>query len=283
MVNGVYSWNLGDFRCFCLYDGFHRYQLDEFFQGVPRARIRAALRRRDEPTQYIETPYTCLLIDTGERRVLIDMGAGSLTPNTGLLPLNLRQAGYAPDDIDTIIITHAHPDHIGGSLDEAGQPVYGRAQIFIGQDEWAFWMSDYAADQVPASFVNLAREKLMPLNAQAHCIREAGALLPGFSVIPAPGHTPGHLALAIHSADQRLLHIGDAVLHRLHLLRPDWHPIFDIDAALAAQTKAALLSEAAETGVLVFAHHLAPFPNLGHVSREGTHWRWHPINGSPPY
>ena len=114
MSTGFYPFQLADFECICLSDGSYDYPLQNLFSNVELEDIEAALRQLDLPTDYITTPYTYLYIKTKEHQVLVDMGAGRLGPRTGKLMGNIRAAGIAPAEIDTIVITHAHPDHIGG-------------------------------------------------------------------------------------------------------------------------------------------------------------------------
>jgi glyoxylase-like metal-dependent hydrolase (beta-lactamase superfamily II) len=134
MESGSFRFKIGEFECVAVSDGALNYPPESFFANVPLERVEEALRERNLPTAQIMTPYTCLFINTGEHRVLVDTGAGDLgahatevfpgldhsTSVTGLLPENLRAAGIRPQEIDTVIITHAHPDHVGGTLDETG-------------------------------------------------------------------------------------------------------------------------------------------------------------------
>src|SRR3712207_5114049 len=149
---------VGEFECISVSDGALNYPPESFFANVPLERVEEALRERNLPTAQITTPYTCLFIDTGEHRVMVDTGAGDLgehaaqvfpgldhsTSVTGLLPENLRSAGIEPPEIDTVVITHAHPDHVGGTLDETGKLVFSNAHYFISEEEWDFWDSEAA-------------------------------------------------------------------------------------------------------------------------------------------
>lgn len=130
-----YQFKLGDFECVSISDGSHDYPLQDFFAKVPKEEIEELLRQRNLPTDHITTPYTYLFVDTGEHRVLVYMGAGNLFPTTGRLVRNMKAAGIEPAEIDTLIITHAHPDHIGGTLDDEGKPVYANARYFTWKDE----------------------------------------------------------------------------------------------------------------------------------------------------
>jgi glyoxylase-like metal-dependent hydrolase (beta-lactamase superfamily II) len=134
-TEGYYRFNVGDFECICLSDGGHNYPPQNFFANVPKEQIEEALRQHGLPTDYIWTPYTYLYVNTGEHQVLVDMGAGDLFETTGTMPQNMRNADIDPGEIDAVFITHAHPDHIGGTLDKKGNPVYVNAQYFIWKTE----------------------------------------------------------------------------------------------------------------------------------------------------
>ena len=142
MGTRTFCFEIGEFECVSLSDGALNYPPESFFSNTPLERVEEALRERNLPTGQVMTPYTCLYIDTGEHRVLVDAGAGDLgahatrmfpgldhsTSVTGLLLENLRAAGLEPSEIDTVIITHAHPDHVGGMLDEEERLVFDEAR-----------------------------------------------------------------------------------------------------------------------------------------------------------
>jgi len=277
MNGGSYRFKFGPFACTALSDGSLDYPLKNFFANVPLEQIERALRERGLPLDHITTPYTYLHVDTGEHRVLVDMGAGKLGPHTGRLRQSMQEAGIDPAVIDVVVITHAHPDHIGGALDDGGAPIYANAHYYMCKGEWDFWASDGAFAKVPEHFVTIARAKLAPIQERLVLVDHECEVLPGIWAIPAPGHTPGHMVVAVRWQDEQLLYISDTVLHPLHLEHPDWLPVFDVLPKQAAASKRRIFDLAAETGALVMGQHFPPFPSLGHVIRQGGGWRWQPI------
>ena len=286
-----FRFEIGEFECVSVSDGALNYPPESFFANVPLERVEEALREGNVPTSRIMTPYTCLFVDTGEHRVLIDVGAGDLgayaarmfpgldhsTSVTGLLLENLRAAGMEPSEIDTVIITHAHPDHVGGMLNEEGRLVFADARYFISQEEWDFWNSDDAMAKAPAFMVDTARRNLNPLEDRLTFVDDTSEIVPGVRAVATFGHTPGHMALSIVSGGVRLLHVSDAVLYPLHLEYPEWTPVFDMLPEQASASKRRIFDLAAEVNALVFAHHFPPFPNLGHVRNDDQRWHWQPL------
>jgi glyoxylase-like metal-dependent hydrolase (beta-lactamase superfamily II) len=292
MGAGSFRFGVGEFECVSVSDGALNYPPESLFSNVPLEHVEEALRQLDLPTSQVMTPYTCLYIDTGEHRVLVDTGAGDLgahaaqvfpgldhsTSVTGLLLENLRDSGVEPSEIDTVVITHAHPDHVGGTLNETGELVFPNAHYFISGEEWEFWSSDAATTKAPPFMVETARRNLEPLKERLTLVEDASEIVPGVRALATAGHTPGHIALSVASDGERLLHISDAVLYPLHLEHPEWTPVFDMLPEQASTSKRRIFDLAAEEDALVFAHHFPPFPSLGRVRKQEQGWRWQPID-----
>lgn len=273
-----YRFQVGDFECFCINDGGLDYKPEHFFKNVPKEQVEKVLEEHDLPVDSIYTPYTHLIVKTAEQIVLVDMGAGNALPDNGKLPLAMKSAGIDPTDIDIVIITHAHPDHVGGTLDDEGKPIYPNASYYIWKDEWDFWFSEAAREKTNEFFVNVAREQLGPVQDRMVLIEQDSEILPGVKLIAAPGHTPGHMVVSFTSQGERLYYIGDTVLYPLHLEHPDWLPIYDVIPEQAAISKKMIFDRVADEDALVIGQHFVPFPSLGSVAKRENGWLWKPMD-----
>ena len=277
MESAYYRFTLGAFECVSLLDGYVDYPVQNHYANIPREQVEAELRRRHLPVDVVTTPYTYLFVNTGQHRVLVDMGAGSLMKSTGHLTQSLRAAGIEPASIDTVIISHAHPDHVGGTLDDQGRLVYPNANYFIGKVEWDFWFSDLAATKTGENFVKVARRNLAPITDRTSLVDGECEIMPGAWLMPAPGHTPGHMVVEFRSGANRLLYISDTVLQPLHLEQPSWLPIYDILPDQAAVSKQQVFDRAAAEHLLVLGQHFPPFPSLGYIEKREVGWTWLPL------
>jgi glyoxylase-like metal-dependent hydrolase (beta-lactamase superfamily II) len=275
---------IGEFECIALSDGSFPYHPHMFFSNVPQERLEKELQAQGLPTDTITGPYTCVLVSTGKHKVLLDTGAGGMAPSTGELLRNLEQTGTDPSEIDVVILTHAHPDHIGGNVDSEGKPTFPNARYVMWKKEWDFWTSDNPdlssinlPEEIKAGlFLATVRHCLPPLRKQIDLIEKESDVVTGIRLLPAPGHTPGHAAVAISSGNDAVLHVADTVMHPMHLEHPDWQNVFDLVQDEAAETRRRILDRAAAERLKIMAYHF-PFPTLGRVAARKTHgWEWQP-------
>jgi len=289
MNSEVYRFKVGDFECMAISDGTYTYGPPLFpppttflFANAPKKLLDKRLSEHSiQPEQWTAwvSPYICLIVNTGKHRVLVDTGAYGLDPSTGRLLQNLQAQGIGPRDIDTVILTHAHPDHTGGNINAEGKLTFPKAHYVMWKDEWNFWTSEQAESKLGehgAALLVFAQKNLPPIEPQLDLIEQEAEILPGIRAVATPGHTPGHMAVSISSKGEQLLCMSDAVLHPIQLEQPEWCAMVDFAPDQVISTRRRILSKAAVEKTLVLAFHF-PFPGLGHVIQKGRRWRWQPI------
>jgi glyoxylase-like metal-dependent hydrolase (beta-lactamase superfamily II) len=283
MPEGSYSFQIGSISCAVLSDGYFAYPTEWFFPNADPGRLHAAMESRRLPSHAVISPYTCLVIESGRHIVLVDTGAGESSRTTGAIRARLDMLGIRPRDVDTVILTHAHPDHVGGAVGANGRPIFCNARHIMAEAEFQFWSAarpDLSAMRVPhevrSGIAHTARRCLDALRFQIETVDHECEVEPGIRVLPAPGHTPGHLALLIADGGHRLLNIGDAAVHPMHLEDPSLENGFDLSPGAAAAMRADLLHRAVSERMHVLAFHF-PFPSVGRVAnRPGGGWSWSP-------
>lgn len=274
MKNGFLHFEIGGFRCTLIADGKHAYPAPArlLFPNAPVDELAGELARHgisSENWPIWMSDYTCLLIDTGKQRILLDTGAGDMLPDAGLLTENMRAAGITPASVDCILISHAHPDHIGGASR------FPNARIIMNREEWRFWTKKPELPRLPDEFSRLltgmVTSLLAPLQRRIELIDSDTEIAPGVNFVEAQGHTPGHMALHAASSGNHLIYVGDAVIHEAHIRNTHWSPLVDVLPDKSAQTRTRLLTQAADTNALFFGFHL---PHLGRISRTDTGFDW---------
>ena len=283
---GFYRFKVGDIAVSLVSDGGFPFNppYPLFGANASVIEVKAALERAFIPYDKVNGHVNTLLVRSGKEVILIDSGCGKLFgPTTGKLLANLANAGAKPTDVTAIVISHAHPDHVGGLLDEKGTPVFPNARYFVHKEELAFWTApnvDLSKSAAPAdmkkNLVAVAAKTFAALRGKIEPFENGKRIVEGLEVVAAPGHTPGHSAFMIASGNSQLFYITDAAHHvALNLPHPDWHVGFDTDPVEAATTRRKIFDRAAADRVLVSGAHL-PFPALGHVRAAGRGFEWAP-------
>jgi glyoxylase-like metal-dependent hydrolase (beta-lactamase superfamily II) len=282
---GVYRYKLGDYEMTALYDGvWNRAIDDKFVRNVAFPQVQKALSDSFLPTDKLPIPFTTLLVNTGARLVLLDTGTAGQIPGaaSGSMPENLAAAGVAPAAIDTIVISHFHPDHINGIKTKDDELVFPNAEILVPAPEWTYWMDDAKLSTAPqglkGNFLNVRR---VFKDVKVQQFEPGKEVAPGVTSIAAYGHTPGHTAFAIASGSQSMLVLSDITSHPwLFLRNPEWQPAFDMDGDMAVDTRKRLLDRVVADRMLVQGYHF-PFPASGHVTKSGANYDFVPVMWQP--
>ncbi|KAB8051056.1 MBL fold metallo-hydrolase [Janthinobacterium rivuli] len=217
----------------------------------------------------------CYLVRGRGRTILIDAGAGGFKQWGGKLKVNLALAGVQPSDIDTILLTHAHPDHVGGLLDSSGEAAFPDAELVIHQHEVSFWEDDSnlsrASERARGNFLFV--RKVFDQYREKMRLFTDNEVLPGISAMPLLGHTAGHSGYRIESADRSLLIWGDIVhFPQIQIARPDVSIAFDQDPLLSAKTRSKLLDVVSSDNILIAGMHLGEL-GFAHIQRKGNLYR----------
>jgi glyoxylase-like metal-dependent hydrolase (beta-lactamase superfamily II) len=280
---GWYRMPLGDFEITALSDGTFEMKPEELLKGTTPAKVKAALDR-----SYLKSPIEAsvngFLINTGSKLVLVDTGAAGLFgPTLGRLVANLKAAGYQPEQVDEIYITHMHADHVGGLATRDGKAVFANAVVRADAKEGGFWLSPATLEKAPAAmkdFVKGAQVSLKPYVIAGRFKPFEGSveLLPGIHSLPTHGHTPGHAAYVVESKGQKLVLWGD-LMHVAAVQFPDPSVTisFDSDAKAAMPQRKRAYADAAKNGYFVAVAHV-PFPGIGQLRPDGKGYRWLPAN-----
>lgn len=273
---------VGDAEVIALNDGITRRPLgEEFVKNAPIAEVRALLASQGLPTDYIDVPYTAFLVVAGGRRTLIDTGLGEFGgATTGKLLESLRAAGLQASDIDTVLISHFHGDHINGLRNKAGEWTFPRAKVMVPAAEYAFWMDDARMAAAPAgmkgAFEN-ARRTFATMPAETLVQFAAGAeVAPGIRSVAAYGHTPGHTLFELNSAGQTFFYVADLTnVPALFARNPDWAVTFDMDAEAARKVRREVFQRITASNAMLGGFHF-PFPAFGRMAAAGNGYAFKP-------
>ncbi|NMF89263.1 MBL fold metallo-hydrolase [Aromatoleum petrolei] len=284
---GYYRTMVGQFEVTALYDG--AIELDtKLLKNAEPEDLNRMLARGFVGNPKMQTAVNAYLVNTGGNLILVDAGAAKLFgPALGFVVDNLRAAGYEPAQVDTIILTHMHPDHIGGLGDPAAPPVFPNANVYVSVLDNDFWLSPEAAAAAKPEmqdFFRMARDIAAPYQARGkwRTFADGTEIATGVRAVKAHGHTPGHSAISIESSGQKLLIWGDIVhSHAVQFALPGVSIEFDFDQTQAIATRRSLMYSLAASKTLVAGMHL-PFPGIGHVRADGKGvYAWVPIEYSP--
>jgi glyoxylase-like metal-dependent hydrolase (beta-lactamase superfamily II) len=281
-VPGFYRLQVGDLEVTALFDG--PAVVDPNWLKGTKATVDAAVEALNQDPHMREAADAGFLVNTGKQLILVDTGAGTWYGGgtLGRLAGNLRSAGYSPEEVDIVLITHLHADHIGGLTTQDGKRVFPNVDVYVAKAESDFWLSPEIASKAPKDaqpFFQSAQAIAAPYIKAGKWRTFTGSepIADGMQLVPLPGHTPGHTGYEFSSKGQKILFWGDTMhAQRVQLQHPELTVVFDIDPIAAAATRKQLLSKLASEDVVIAGPHML-FPGLGRLHKEGSGYSWAPV------
>jgi glyoxylase-like metal-dependent hydrolase (beta-lactamase superfamily II) len=271
-----YRMKVGDIELTAISDGYGVYpKIDGFVRNAPNDAVSAALAENFEPSDRVVIPFTTLVVNTGGKLVLLDTGNGDMAaPTSGTWMANFRAAGFTPEAVDMVVLSHFHGDHINGMRLKDGTAVFPQAEVKVPAKEAAFWLNDdnkarAAPGMMAGNFANVGRV-LAPLAKDLTQYEWDKEVAPGVIAVGAPGHTPGHTMFAIASGATHFMAVSDLTNNTALFVRnPDWAVLFDTDPDMARATRHRVLDMVSAEKMHVGFYH-APFPANGFITRDGA-------------
>jgi glyoxylase-like metal-dependent hydrolase (beta-lactamase superfamily II) len=277
-----YRFKLGDFEATVISDGtLNLGPAAALFPKTPKETVEGVIASQFQSPTALIVQENCLVLNTGDKLVLFDSGMGTYKvfgAAAGRLENTLASSGIKPDDIDAIILTHGHIDHLSGIMSDEGKRLFPNAQIIMSKVEHDFWTDEAKTSStgVMKLLVDSARKNLLPNKDRMDFVEDGKEVVKGVSAVSTRGHTPGHTSYLLSSAGQNFLYTGDSVTNTaISFNHPDWIFSFDADAGMASKTRRRVLDMAVQDKLTLIGYHFA-FPGIGNVAKEGDAYRFVP-------
>ena len=274
---GFVTYKVGSAEVTAMYDGIWEKPHDPaFIANASVEDVKAAMVKAGLPADFVSIPFTVVVVKTGGKTILCDSGTGGqlpVAPTAGKLMTNMKAAGIDPTKIDTILISHFHPDHIYGLMEkDTNKPVYPGVEIIVSDVEYKFWTDPAVIDRLPEARKGLARriQAVFPTWKNIRQVEGEPEVAPGIRFVSTPGHTPGHRAFHLSSGSSQLMISNDtAYVPALVVAHPEWHGQYDQDANLAEATRRKLLDRVVADKIMICGYHF-PFPGAGKIEKDGA-------------
>jgi len=274
-AKGFVTYRIGSAEVTAIYDGIWEKPHDPaFIANASLEEVKAAMVKAGLPAEFVSIPFTAIVVRNGGKTILCDSGTGGqVQPTAGKMMANMKAAGIDPAGIDTILISHFHPDHIFGLMEkETNRPVFPNAEIVVSDVEYRFWTDPAVIDRLAEARKGLARriQAVFPTWKNIRQVSGEPEVAPGIRFVSVPGHTPGHRAFHLSSDSSQLMISNDtAYVPALVAANPGWHGVYDQDAPTAEASRRKLLDRVIADKVLICGYHF-PFPGAGMISKDGS-------------
>ena len=289
-VASVYRYKVGDFEVTVVSDGARVVPLaDTLVRNASRDQVNAALQAAFMEKDKFPFNFNPVVINTGSKLIAIDAGNGpgafeQSKGEVGQYQTNLVAAGMSAGAIDAVIVSHFHGDHINGLVTPDGKPVFPNAEIMVPAAEYKFWMDDgnlsRATEQQKAGFNN-ARRVMNALGSKVSQYEAGKDVVPGIQAVATYGHTPGHTSHIVSSGNQSVVIQADVTNHpALFVRNPGWHGSFDMDGAVAEESRRKLYDRIVADRLIVQGYHYT-FPAAAYIEKDGNGYRPNPIQWRP--
>ena len=274
-----FRFKVGGFEVTTIYDGAIQLAGPRpiFGENQSDGDVQALAMDNHLPGDKMEISFTPVMVNTGKELVMFDSGNGAgRRPNAGKVAATLASAGYSAEQVDIVVITHCHGDHIGGLMED-GKPLFPNARYVIGQVEYDFWSPKEKAESGPlVNAAKLVQSNVVANAAKMSFLKPDGEVTAGIRAVGAFGHTPGHMGYHVESEGKRFVIWADTTNHFVvSLQRPDWHVRFDMNKDDAVASRKKMLDMVAADKLLATGYHM-PFPAVGYVVKHGSGYRWVP-------
>ena len=272
---GFVTYQVGSAKVTALYDGIWEKAHDPaFIANASVDDVKAAMVKAGLPADFVSIPFTVVVVEIGGKTILCDSGTGGqVQPTAGKMMTNMKAAGIDASKIDTILISHFHPDHIFGLMEkETNKPVFPNAEIIVPDVEYKFWADPAVIDRLPEARKGLARriQAVFPTWKNIRQVEGEPEVAPGIRYVMAPGHTPGHRAFHLSSGSKQLMISNDtAYVPALVVANPGWHGAYDQDASTAEVSRRKLLDRVITDKIMICGYHF-PFPGAGTIANDGS-------------
>jgi glyoxylase-like metal-dependent hydrolase (beta-lactamase superfamily II) len=249
------------------------------FTGVPEDELRKMLSDNFLSPANVVLEQNSPIVNMGDKLVLFDTGLGTqkaFGPNTGRQQKSMKEAGIKPEDIDAVVFSHGHVDHIGGVVDANNKILFPNAQYYIAESDFDFWTNYDKAGPAMKDFVDHTRKNLLPVRDRLMFYKDGQEFLPGIQALAAPGHTVGHSIFMISSEGKSFAYIADLTHHPILLMeKPRMEFAYDTDPKQAANSRVKMLDMLAANKIPVLSYHY-PWPGIGHVAKTGEGFHYIP-------